>query len=627
MLRRQIVLDTYGTVAVPIVDEVVASAKSMGFTPGNLDAQQAHAVSAANNLDGADPTYLLYGQDFSNAVVELQEAAQTGRLAGNMDVLRQRDLLLDARTGGTPTSRSKSAFAYATNLISNTWATGRTMAASGMLAGGFYAGVIHLGEGDDGGVPVVLPAPNTRYMGMNLLTAPLIALTTVGARGSLRALSGPGLRSQSRDVARQMRAIAGRPLVDAVSPRPPSSVIFTTDTGRQWTFGELRSALERNNVQTTRGQVEFTEAFTRDLKRDAGVLSSGAPAGQLRQFLRNFDPRRTNLPQYVANATDRVFRENTFASALRAGMPEEQAAALARAVVLDYGEVPDTVKQVANRYILFVAFRFAMYTEALRHLARDPDTFNRLVLTQRNLQQSGSQWALGPDHAKSRMPVDLAEYVYDGEAGAMIYGPVIPQVDAVKDFTNMAAFVAQLGAADNDPGRRAGEAIVAENLVPALSNVIESAFEGRKGIDSGFKVPDVMVAYSVENGMWPMFRDRYRVVPVMDPKKRTPGRPTYKGQEWRFDTEADMRRFKRDMVALTYMGMRRSIEDWTKAGMTYDPAEFLDPKRRALPHTLQFITGWSTPITTRSPEELESRALSEATRAAQTAGKIAAPDR
>jgi hypothetical protein len=128
-----------------------------------------------------------------------------------------------------------------------------------------------------------------------------------------------------------------------------------------------------------------------------------------------------------------------------------------------------------------------------------------------------------------------------------------------------------------------------------------------------------MVAWSVENGMWPVFRERYNLVPVTDQARRTPGRPTYQGTEYRFDTAADMTRFKRDMTVFIYLGMRRSIEDWTKAGQTFSPAEGLDPKRRALPSTGAFLLGAQTPISTRAPEELGSRAIYEASRAAKAA--------
>jgi hypothetical protein len=456
-LRRGVVENTFLSMAMPIVDEVATNASAMGFVPQNVANARTNAVATAANLDPAHPAYLLYGPDYINAVEELRNAASTGRLAENLDALRKRDLFKQVTSGGTADERAQAAWELAVGAITDSWATSRTVAASGLLAGGFYLGTVG-GEGDDPGVPVVLPAPNTRYMGMNILTAPVIALATVGGAGALRSLRGPGLDSQSRDVARQLGSLTGRPLVDAVSPRPPQTVVFTSDTGRQWTYGELRAALERNNVQTTRGQVEFTESFIADLKRDARLTSKGDAVGTFRQFLRTFDPRRTNLPQYVANASDRVFRENTFANALKAGMPEEQAAALARAVVLDYGAVHDRIKKTVNRYVLFASFRAAMYTETLRALARDPGTFNRVLLMQRDLQQTGEQWLLGPDYSKTRLPVNLTEFTYEeNAAGAMLYGPVLPQVDALKDFINMGAFFGQAGAQDNDAAKRLAE--------------------------------------------------------------------------------------------------------------------------------------------------------------------------
>lgn len=619
LMRKKVTEDTWGSVIQPLVNEATANARAMGFVPERMDAAQANLIATASDLDAADPSLLLFGTDFIEAVAELQKASMTGRLAENMDALKRRDLLSQATKGGSAKQKSQAAAMYAANLVANTWAAGRTMAASGLLAGGFYVGGLKLTEDDDDFVPFIIPSANTRYLGMNTLSVPIIALATVGARGAFRAMRGPGLAAQTTDVAKQLASMVGREMPDLLTPRDPKTVLFVSDTGREWTHQEFQAAVRRNNIQTTRGSVEFTDAYVRDLKRDAAILSSGQPAGKLRNFLRTFDPLRTNIPQYVANATDKVFRYNAFAKALAAGMPEEQAAALARAVVLDYGDVLPVIKQHINRYVLFASFRVAMYTETLRALARDPGTFNRLLLAQRNVQQTGDQFLFGPDYAKTRLPVDLAEYIYDGEAGAMIYGPVMPQVDALKDFTNLAAFVAHFGAEDNDWLRRSGETVAEENLAPLVSGAIRATLQPQKPGDPGFKVPDVMVAHAVENGWWPVFKDRYNVVPVTDSRRRSPGRPTAYGREWRFDNPADMRRFENDMIALTYLGAMRSMEDWTKIGLTFDADKNIDPKRRQLPSTIGFMIGAQTPITTRSPEELSSRAIHEQVQALQGA--------
>jgi hypothetical protein len=639
-VTKKLVDETYNTLAAPILDEIVANARAMGFSPENVNKAQDNLVDMAANLDPANPGYLLYGQEFATAVGKLKSAAKTGKLAENIESLRRRDALKTALQGGTAAERGDAAVRLAWEATFGALGTSRTVAASGLLAMGWYLlplGVFGQDEDRLGGVPAMLPLPvvNWRYVGMNLLTAPLIALTTVGGMRALKMGYGPGAARQTLDVAQQATTIVGpraadalsgilpRPLVDAVSPRPAGTVVFTSKTGQDWTYQALTDAMARNNIQITRGSVEFGESFTRELARDAGLLADGSPAGPLRKFLRNFDPTMTNLPQYVANATDRAFRMNTFASALKDGLPEAQAAQLARAVVLDYGRVPKVIKGTLNKYMLFIAFRAAMYTETIEALARDGGTFSRVLLAQRNSQQATDQWLLGPDYAKTRLVLDPKEYVFDQTAGASLYGPVMPQLDAVKDFMQFAAFVVQTGAEGNDAAGRLTKGLAEEQLIPALSFIAERAVDaGRKPTDPGFKVSDVWVSWAVANGpdtFWPWMKQRYNIVPVTDKERRSPGRPTAMGSEWRFDTAADMAAFKRDLVLFTYMGAERAIADYTKLGMTYDVSDYLDPKRRGLPFWFSFGIGAQTPIGSTSAEELVSRALFEQTRAAQSA--------
>ncbi len=615
-IRDGLIREAWGTFIGPALQELSNNARAMGFLPSNIEASMANAVAQAADLDPTNPAIQLLGKDFAKAVGELQNAASDGRLASNLESLRKGDLLRTAMRGGTVKERSAAAAELVMSTVLGAWSTSRTVAATGLLGAGLYVHTVY-------GFPIPIPAPNTRYIGMNLITAPIIALTTVGGYNAVRAMRGVGVRREGADVLAQLGSMFNRPLVNAVSEVPPETVVFTSKTGKVWTKAELDRAMRRNNILITRGSIEYNDAFLADLRRDTKVLSDALPAGKFRQFARNFDPTRTNIAQYVANATDKAFRQNMFATALQDGLPEAQAASLARAVVLDYGRVPDAIKRTMNRYVLFLSFRIANYIETLEFLARDPGTFNRALLAQRNIQQASDQFVMGPDYSKVRMVMDPTEYVFDGAAGSMLYGPVVPSLDAYKDFIGMAAFVAQAGAEDNDSAKRFFTTLGEEQLIPIASYAIEVSFEkDRKPGDPGFKVPDIWVAYAVEQGadsMWPLMKERYNIVPVTDPDRRSPGRPTFQGKEWRFGTQADMQRFKRDMTILTYTGMKRTMEDYTKLGMTYDVADFLDPKRRGLPATLGFATGAQTPIGTPSADELTSRALYEQLRAAQSA--------
>lgn len=609
--------NAFYTVIAPAVREVLSNARAMGFTPGKGPQSLNNVVHEAASIDPYQPSLLMMGDDYRKALEKLKGAARDGRLIENLEMLRQRDRLRRVRKGEREL-RGENAWEFAKHLVLDVVYSTRTMAASGLLAGGFYT---------RGPWTIPIPAPNLRYIGMNLLTAPLIALTTVGAAGALKAARGVGWGAQARDVARQVSGLVGGKLVDAVSPRAADDVVFTTVTGRKWTWAELQDAMDRNNIMITRGSVEFQESWMRDVLRDARLTSEGMPAGKFRHFLRTVDPLRTNIFQYIANATDRAFRQNMFASALKEGMTEHQAAQLGRAVVLDYGRLPVGVRSTLNRVFLFIAFRASMTVELVEALARDAPTFNRQLLAMRDSQQASTQYMFGPDYAKARLVIDPTEYVFDGTAGAVNYGPTHPAVDAFFDLARMGQWAFHAFQEDIPYGQIAAQGLAEENLHPVMTAAIESwVTSSLRETDKGWKVPDVWTAWAVQNGpatVWPWMKERYNLRAVMRKRDRTPGRPTVRGStddafaEWYFTDVSDMRKFKRDLMLATYMGFKRTTEDVSKGLMAFYDSDYIDEKRRGNVPAFAFWSGLLTPIGARGPEQIMSQALFEQKRAAQ----------
>ena len=615
-LQVKLTRNAFYTVIAPAVREVLSNARAMGFTPGKGPQSLNNVVHEVASINPYQPSILLVGDDYRKALEKLQGAARDGRLIENLEMLRQRDRLRRGRKGERA-ERGDSRWEFAKHFLLDVAYSTRTLAASGLLAGGFYA---------RGPWAIPVPAPNLRYIGMNLITAPLIALTTVGAAGALKAARGVGWGEQARDVARQVSSLVGHKLVDAVSPRAADDVVFTTATGRKWTWAELQDAMDRNNIMITRGSVEFQESWMRDVLRDARLTSEGMPAGKFRHFLRSVDPLRTNIFQYMANATDRAFRQNMFASALKEGLTEQQAAQLGRAVVLDYGRLPTGLRSTLNRVLLFIAFRSSMAVELIEALARDAGTFNRQLLLMRDSQQASTQYMLAPDYAKARLVFDPTEYIFDGSAGAVNYGPTHPTVDSYFDLLKMGQWAYTIFDDEVPTGQLFANAIAEENLHPAVTAAIESwVTSSMRETDKGWKVPDVWAAWALHNGpdsTWPWLKDRYNLRAVMRKADRTPGRPTMRGStedayaEWYFTDVGDMRKFKRDLMFATYMGFRRTTEDWTKSAMSFYDSDYIDEKRRGNVPAFAFMSGLLTPIGAKSPEEIMSKALFEQKRAA-----------
>lgn len=625
MLRQSILESTFNTTIAPIVDELTANMRAAGFKPQLGEGSLSNMTKLANSLDPYSDTVAALGPQMTETVKTLAASSRSGQLAQNLEQLRRRDLLAKTMKG----EKGGSYYKYALALLDDASSLSRRAVASGLLGAGVYVGSAKLGE--DTELPIAVPMPNTRYIGMNMLTAPIIAMTTVGLKNAVRAYSSTeGFTSQSRDVARQLSTVFNRPLVNANADIAPDAVRFVSDSGRTWTQGELQAAIARNNLGSSRGQVEFTDAFLKDLQRDVRLMADGTPTPEFRQFARQFDPTRTNIAQYAANATDKALRENTFVTALQRGLPEAQAAKLAREVVLDYGAIPEGIRNTVNRHVLFASFRMANYQAMLNALARDPGTFRKLVRLQQTNQQRTDAWLLGPDYTKSRTLLGK-EYVFDYDAGAGLFGPSLPPIDAMIEGMQFASFIANLGAEGNDAYKRVGDAIVDENLLPWMGMLIEQYMNQQDPTGRGMRVPTDVIEWAMQNSperMWPYLKDKYNIVPVRAedrlrgrPSAIDPQRPELGPNEYRFRTVEDANRFKQHMTALAYMGMKRTTTDYTNLGVMYNPSDYLQTKRQGIDPTygLLFSTGMATPLPIGSISEPGRNILRKAEVAASKA--------
>ena len=619
-IRQGLLRNAIQTFVEPAIEGMQNNARAHGWTP-ELEATRKALPLIVDQINLEDPRFAMAGQDYIDAIANLQASSKDGKLAENLENLQRSELLQRAISkedaGGF--ERSK----YVLAVLSDTLSTPRSIAASGLLGGGYY---IYSDEDLTGGYPVgVIPLPNTRYIGTNLLTAPLIALTTLGTTGAIRYLRpAGGAAGQATQVglqaAAQVPEFLKRPLVNSIGRNPNSveEVLFTTKSGRDVTRGELDGLMRQHNISLTRGGLEFANAFARDLARDARLTAEGVKAPALRQYLlRNMDPTRTGFWQYAANATDRMFRQNVFATAIKEGLPADQAAQLARNVVLDYGNVKYTGG--LNKYVMFLAFREAMTRETIEAVSRDPDTINRTILLHRDLQKQMDD-ELNADHTKFRLPIGVAN-IFDNTSSSRLYGPINPSLSMYGDLVNFAAMGLQIGAKDIPTGSIA-RAVADESLTPIVDVVMADALARPTSTGKGQKVDDIWVAYAIQNSpnvLWPWLKETYNIVAVDDTEERKAGRleavdpqmPGLGRTEYRFLTPQDHARFISDMAKLQVLGFQRTMEDYTKMGLTYGVEDYIDPKRRGMPSTFGFALGLETPLTSGDQQKVLQKALRE----------------
>jgi hypothetical protein len=612
-MRKALLRNGMESFVLPAVEEAQQNLRAYGWAP-DIAASRQDIIGLVSGLNPADGRFVIAGQDFVKQIQGLQVAARDGRLGTNIDALMKSDKLARALGGD-----KKAAAQYALQTLGQVFATPRAVAAGGMLAGGYY-----LYTTEDG-TQFPIPAPNTRYLGMNISTLPFILATTLGARQALRFAPGMiGPSTQRAEVARQLFTsfpLAEAGLIPTQSAGTATDVLFTSQTGRNWTRAEFFEAVDRNSINITRGGLEFADSYAKDLARDAKLAANGVQAPALRQYLlRAADPTRTGIFQYIANATDRAVRQNVFASALKAGMTEQQAAQLARSAILDYGK--STYTRDLNKYVLFLAFREAMIRETLEALARDPDTLNRTILMHDRLSKQMDD-ELKADYERVRLPFP-GTFVFDNSAASRVYGPVHPSLDMYSDAVQFAGWALQTRAKDMPPDIVA-KAIADENLSPMINYVL-AGLTTKSASGKGSKVPDEWVAYAIQNSpdaLWPAWKEEFNIVPVTDPADMQPGRlraaekPGGPKVEYRFETPEDAAAFARYLAKLQLFGFERTTADYTKLGLTYGVSDFIDPKKRGLPSTFGFATGLETPLGEASPETTQMRAIRAQQKAAE----------
>lgn len=578
-------------VTAPIADQLRQTLRGYGFSSSRAigAADKDALLSEFIGIDFQSPGVLAVGRDFATAMERLEVQAANGQLIAKLQDYQTRNIIAAQQYGD-----------LAKYLLLEGLALSKQMASQGLLAAG-------------GALQTVLPLPlipNGRYLGVNLLTAPLIMLSTFGARRTGAAL-----------------AEVPRTLVDMVTPRPANMPLFEDAGGTVWTKAKLEDAYSRANIYTTAADVDASASFLLDLFRDARVVAGR----ELRELswasraLAEMDPRRTNLWMRFAIETDLLFRKSTFASALRDGMSEAQAAELARASVLDYGDIPDAVKQTVNRYILFASFQIASTKELLNALARDPETFIKVARLQYRQQQEAGAWAYGEDSARMRM-VAVPAGTYD-MVPAYLAGPQNPMLKAFGDLISVVGFASEVAAVvvpglgePVDLTGRFVEGALEQQIQPALQAGVAMATTGGAGA-IGRVVPDAWVAtLRTQPYVWTFVRDYCDIEEVprapFAEERRRPGAPTFEGQtQYQFTTREGYRRFQLLEFLAVQLRVSRTSQDVARtlaAGGVWE--EGGDPKYRAAANPFFYYIGLQTPLRAERPEDIQRRALEQAQR-------------
>lgn len=564
-----------------------------GVTRGDdIERHLRHLVpkTASVTVDGLSP---LYGSDVAREIVDIQKRIYDGSLADQLDELIRKD---------------PNAGQYALRLGAELLDGVRRTTIGGTLGG--------------------LLLPNGRFLGMNILTAPLIVATTLSIPDALRAT---GVTRLANWISMQ----AGK---------APSDLAFTDRLGRPWTKQAVEQAIDRNNLGRSQAGFEFAAGQFPEMMRDAKLNVDMSAAGGAKQVARWLAPWRKNVWNTFAEKSDDYFRRNVFVTALMEGKTEAEAAAMARESLLDYGKIGKAERDAVGFFVMFWSFRRQMALEALKLPLKNPALLRRYAMLEHAALSQFGEDAVPPDWAGTRLPLPdvfrtpegrRREYGQPGAARTNVdMGPGNPALEAYTSF-----IIPVLSMANNAASGNFGElkAEGADFLYTPEFDLIKDIRDYGTDAEGAGYVPPNYVAALQEQGWWPMFVGRYNVevVPVErqragDPRfaqRRDDGTLSGANYQYRFADRDGYHLFLRDSWIATRLGVRRTIDDYSKAAMLAGVVpEGTDTGRMgpdSVPRALLYLTGANTPIGVNTRALAEIRAQQQAMRELQSMAKEA----
>ena len=232
-------------------------------------------------------------------------------------------------------------------------------------------------------------------------------------------------------------------------------VYFTDAFGKQWTGSMLNDAIKRNDIYLTQVSYEFGEDAIEDIVKAArvGAQGKGDYTSIAKEALTYLLPNKKSFANILAEETDLAFRQQVFISGLGMGLPEDQAAALARASLFDYGAINNKLeREYARKFFLFYAFMRQSGLETTKAMLSP----NRAAII-------GSQ-ARFANNQKKKAELDIllqstpfatqrrkqlaSSYAYVTKAYQQhyyaMYGPAFPMVESYLQLQDMMVNVAKL---------------------------------------------------------------------------------------------------------------------------------------------------------------------------------------
>jgi len=275
----------------------------------------------------------------------------------------------------------------------------------------------------------------TRFHGVNWMTAPLISYATIGR------VVDPGLGLAAASQAMKRRAnIRGADL--ALSYKPEFNAHIATETmarrgndanviafvdklGRPYTYDDIY----RNVVLGGAGRSEASSIINAQTYDDAITLltAQGWTTAKAKALL--------GAPTQLNETIDTYYRLQVAIQALKEGRSMEDATALARRSLFDYGDMSAVEKEWITKFLVFYTFT-RQATKNMIFSMMDPERFMRLVRTEALRRSTGDVAAsysgnekdnvYDPSYMTTRMLFGTKELEDKKNKRLFLFGPDMP---------------------------------------------------------------------------------------------------------------------------------------------------------------------------------------------------------
>jgi len=403
--------------------------------------------------------------------------------------------------------------------------------------------------------------PNVRYHGVNFITAPLIQAFT-SPKFLLETAAQGYLNIPLRGKLRLGSSV--NPALIRSGRLKPDEFAMTTVNGITYTYGDLNKMLDELYF----GMTEQNYLLGGRQLEDIGIAAK-APPGVIKQdtdtIIRSLGFKGTGYWSRFASSIDRQWRQTAFLVALRNGQTPDQALSIAKNAFLDYGKIPDGVRQSVGKYMQFFSWFALSNAEWVRAFLTSSGGSNiaKIATAQRDAHRQWGDWMFEDDATKKRL---WSSFIgnFDGSP-AFDVGPENPAVGALFDTAGPMAVSLYMAGADPD--------FSAANSFDDLTTIFIDKASGpiinylkQVGAIGDRPLGDVVPARSVSINMqmgpehFAEWIDQNGITPIPYDKRR-PGTETFYGEQFMFTNDAAKKRWARSELLWSLTGLSRFASD------------------------------------------------------------------